>query len=225
MGRFGDNDSTPVLPQSHSNLWRWSPRGLPQHAGPGEFNRACRMMLASKEGRNYMTRGPAVLLCTMLAIGLVPAFSQTVPPPSTLSVAKELRDNFVDVDRRLLDMAKDWPADKYDYKLKPEMRSFGTVLVHVASGNVYAAKKGRGENVKWDELDPAKYPDKASVVALLEKSFAESEAVLAKLPPESFAHTVEPWLDVLEHSGEHYGLLVAYYRANGVVPPESRPKK
>ena len=40
-----------------------------------------------------------------------------------------------------------------------------------------------------------------------------------------FNKTVEPWLDVLEHSGEHYGLLVAYYRANGVVPPESRPKK
>jgi hypothetical protein len=28
---------------------------------------------------------------------------------------------------------------------------------------------------------------------------------------------------VLEHSAEHYGLLVAYYRANGMVPPESRP--
>jgi hypothetical protein len=29
----------------------------------------------------------------------------------------------------------------------------------------------------------------------------------------------------LQHSSEHYGLLVAYYRANGLVPPESRPKK
>ena len=28
-----------------------------------------------------------------------------------------------------------------------------------------------------------------------------------------------------EHSGEHYGQLVVYYRANGLVPPESRPKK
>ena len=172
-----------------------------------------------------MAHRPGVLLCTILAIGLAPAFGQSAPTAGAPAVAKQVRDNFVEVDRRLLDMAKDWPADKYDYKLKPEMRSFGAVLIHVASGNVYAAKKGRGENVKWDELDPAKYPDKASVVALLEKSFAESEAVLAKLPPESFAQTVEPWLDVLEHSGEHYGLLVAYYRANGVVPPESRPKK
>ena len=49
---------------------------------------------------------------------------------------QELRDDFMDVDRRILDMARDWPADKYDYKLKPEMRTFGAVLVHVASGNV-----------------------------------------------------------------------------------------
>ena len=78
---------------------------------------------------------------------------------------------------------------------------------------------------KWDELDPKNYPDKASVVALLEKSFADSEAVLKSWPDAQFSKTVEPWLDVLEHSGEHYGLLVAYYRANGMVPPESRPKK
>ena len=32
-------------------------------------------------------------------------------------------------------------------------------------------------------------------------------------------------LDVLEHSGEHYGLPLACYRANEIVPSESRPKK
>jgi hypothetical protein len=29
----------------------------------------------------------------------------------------------------------------------------------------------------------------------------------------------------IEHSGEHYGQLVGYYRLAGLVPPESRPKK
>jgi len=29
---------------------------------------------------------------------------------------------------------------------------------------------------------------------------------------------------LVEHSGEHYGQLVVYYRANGLVPPESRKK-
>ena len=156
-----------------------------------------------------------------LAIAAVAVGQEGVPR----STAKEIRDDFMDVDRRILDMARDWPADKYDYKLKPEMRTFGAVLVRVASGNVYAAKAGKGEKVKWDELDPKNYPDKPSVVALLEKSFADSEAVLKSWPDAQFTKTVEPWLDVLEHSGEHYGLLVAYYRANGAVPPESRPKK
>lgn len=29
----------------------------------------------------------------------------------------------------------------------------------------------------------------------------------------------------IEHSAEHYGQLVVYYRLAGIVPPESRPKK
>jgi hypothetical protein len=157
----------------------------------------------------------AMTLATAAAAGESPASSP----------AKQVRDDFMDVDRRIMDMAKDWPADKYDYKMRPEMRTFGAVLVHIASGNVYAAKAGRGEKVKWDERDPKNYPNKAAVVALLEKSFADSEAVLKSWPDEQFSKTVEPWLDVLEHGGEHYGLLVAYYRANGMVPPESRPKK
>jgi hypothetical protein len=36
---------------------------------------------------------------------------------------------------------------------------------------------------------------------------------------------LEDWIGYTEHMGEHYGLLVAYYRASGGVPPESRPKK
>src|SRR5215469_9666306 len=164
----------------------------------------------------------AMGLLGLLILGTVAAVGQE---GSSRGPAKEVRDSFMDVDRRILDMAKDWPADKYSYKLKPEMRTFGEVLVHIVSGNVYAAKAGRGEKVKWDELDPKNYPDKASVLALVGKSIADSEAVLKSWPDAQFSKTVEPWLDVLEHSGEHYGLLVAYYRANGMVPPESRPKK
>ena len=31
--------------------------------------------------------------------------------------------------------------------------------------------------------------------------------------------------EIIEHSAEHYGQLVVYYRIAGLVPPESRPKK
>src|SRR5436190_1972829 len=143
----------------------------------------------------------------------------------TRTTAQSIRGHFSSINQRVLEMAKDFPEDKYDYKLKSEMRSFGEVIVHIASGNVYAAKAGKGENVNWDELDPKDYKTKALVVSLMEKSIRDAEATLRSLSDDSFAKTVEPWISVTEHSAEHYGLLIAYYRANGMVPPQSRPKK
>jgi hypothetical protein len=145
--------------------------------------------------------------------------------PRTPSTADAVRGHFRSVHHRLLEMAKDFPEDKYDFRLKPEMRTFGAVLVHVASGTIYAAKAGRGEKVNWDELDPKDYKTKAAVVALMEKAIGDSETTLKSLPDEAFTKTVEPWLGVTEHSAEHYGLLVAYYRANGLVPPETRKRR
>ena len=143
-----------------------------------------------------------LLLSGILLLGLIPVFAQSSTPS----------------------VAKDFPEEKYDFRLKPEMRSFHDLLVHIASGNVYAAKSGRGEKVKWDELNPKDYPSKASVVAMFEKTASEANGVLKSWPGDKFSKTVEPWIDVMEHSAEHYGLLVAYYRANGMVPPASRKK-
>jgi len=35
-------------------------------------------------------------------------------------------------------------------------------------------------------------------------------------------HNSYLWMFAIEHSGEHYGQLVVYYRANNLVPPDSR---
>jgi len=156
-----------------------------------------------------------------VSILIVAACAQT--QPHTQTAAERLSLNFADVNRKILAMAKDFPADKYNFRLKPEMRSFGEVIVHIASGNAYAARAGRGEKVKWDELDAKNYPAKGAVVALMEKTIADSTAAL-KENPEGWQKSLDPFLSVMEHSAEHYGLLVAYYRANGLVPPESRPK-
>jgi len=167
-----------------------------------------------------MKRRHAVIVAFVLV--LVMTLSTAAQNRST---AQSVRGHFASINRRILEMAKDFPDEKYNFQLKPEMRTFGAVVVHVASGNVYAAKAGRGENVNWDELDPKNYKTKSEVVALLEKSIDDANATLKNLPDDSFAKSVEPWLSVTEHSAEHYGLLVAYYRANGLTPPESRPKK
>jgi uncharacterized damage-inducible protein DinB len=144
-------------------------------------------------------------------------------PPRT--AAEVLKGNFEYINQKVLEMAEDFPADKYDYKLKPEMRTFGAVIVHIASGDIYAAKAGKGEKVKWDdqEQDPTKFHAKAACVELLKKSIEDANAAL-KANPEGPTKNMQPFLSVLQHTSEHYGLLVAYYRANGLVPPDSRPK-
>ena len=60
---------------------------------------------------------------------------------------------------------------------------------------------------------------------MFEKSVNDSVAALKKIPDADLSKSISPWIGVMEHNAEHYGLLVAYYRANGMVPPESRPKK
>ena len=37
-----------------------------------------------------------------------------------------------------------------------------------------------------------------------------------------FGKRMALWTFGIEHSGEHYGQLVVYYRANNLVPPDSR---
>lgn len=147
------------------------------------------------------------------------AAAQTKQPPTP---AESIHRTFEYVNGKVLDMAKDFPEDKYDYRPTKEMRSFGEVIVHIASGNMFAAKAGRGEKVQWDELDAKNYRTKADIVALLEKSIHDSNETLNAIPADHFAKTLSPWTSVIEHSAEHYGLLVAYFRLNGLVPPETR---
>jgi len=164
-----------------------------------------------------------LLLALAILMTGVAVFAQAARTPPT--VAQGLTANFDSVNRRLLEMAKDFPAEKYEYKATPEVRSFREVIVHVFSGNTYAAKAGRGQAANWDELDPKNYKTKAEVVSAFEKSIADSSAALKATPAEQLSKSAAPWLSVIEHSAEHYGQLVTYYRLNKLVPPESRPKK
>lgn len=169
--------------------------------------------------KSFVQYTGTILLAATLGASL--ATAQAPRPPQTAS--ERLSRNFADINRKILAMAEDFPSDKYGFRLKPEMRTFGEVMVHVASGIVYAAKAGMGEKANCDELDAKNYRTKADIIALMKKSIADSTAAI-KQNPEGPTKNLEPFLSVMEHSAEHYGLLVAYYRANGLVPPESRPK-
>ena len=163
------------------------------------------------------------LAAACLSVILLTAVAHAQRPPRTTQVA--IDQQFISLNEKVLAMAKEFPADKYDWRPEEGVRSFGEVVIHIASGNIYAAKAGRLEKgINWGELDPKNYKSKEQMVAELEKSINDAEAVLKTVSKEQFARTPDPWIDVIEHEAEHTGQLIAYYRINHVVPPQSRPK-
>ena len=80
------------------------------------------------------------------------------------------------------------------------------------------------------------YKTRADILAFVKKSIADGAAAIQSKDEKGmmtelayFPHQKARVLDIaygiIEHSGEHYGQLVVYYRLAGLVPPESRPKK
>lgn len=164
---------------------------------------------------------------TTLAVGAVTAVAAAqAPQKAPPTPAQAITASFTSLNQRILAMAEDWPEAKYGFRLdekaNPPVRTFGEVLVHIMGGNIHAAKRGRGEASNWDEVDAKTLKGKAAIVAAYKKSMDDAIASLKGIPPERFQTTLAPWLAVIEHHAEHYGQLIAYYRANGVVPPSSR---
>ena len=155
-------------------------------------------------------------------------------PPLTQSQA--LLQSWNDIGRKLIAMAEDFPEDKYDFRPAPAQRTFAEQLLHVAGSNDLFSDIASGKKAIDDE-ERAHYPGKSAVVAYLKKSFNKGAAAITAKGDAGMSETVVDsesgqrlplaalgW-ELIEHSGEHYGQLVVYYRVAGLVPPESRPRK
>jgi len=165
-------------------------------------------------------------LALVALAGTVHAQGGTTPAkPKTPSAA--VLENWNDVGKRLVTMAEDWPEEKYDYRLKPEVRTFQQIILHIAGANYDLLNNVTKSKVGDARNDPpvSEYKTKAETVAFLKKSVADGEAEIHKAGDAGVLAHLDYWIGYTEHMGEHYGLLVAYYRATGGVPPESRPKK
>jgi len=185
------------------------------------------------------------IVSLLLAAGMLAALAaaqdtmkKEAPPKPAASPAQVLLENWNDIGRKLIAMAEDFPEDKYDFKPVPAQRSFAEQLLHAANANyfftnpVMGLKPPAGEDLKRDQ-----YKTKAAVVEFVKKAFADGAVAIKQkgdkgmndLIVDPFANQQTRVSDMawglLEHSGEHYGQLVVYYRVAGLVPPESRPKK
>jgi hypothetical protein len=165
--------------------------------------------------------------------------SQNEGPRPARSRAEEMLDRWSDIGNKLVAMALDFPEEKYDFKVQKDERTFAQNLLHAAaaldfvlirriSGSNLGPDFGEGDNPSRDV-----FRTKADVVKFVQEAVADGAKVIqqqgdvgldktSKFFGNRLAHNSSIWTVAKEHSGEHYGQLVVYYRANNLVPPDSR---
>jgi hypothetical protein len=180
-------------------------------------------------------------LVLALALVVAPVLAQEVvkaePPKPALGASAKVLEQWNEIGRKLIAIAEDLPEDKYDYKPNSASRSFIEQLLH-ASGSMYSftdvaqGKKARYDNdPKRDELKT-----KGEVVTFVKQSVKDGADLIKTRGDKGLNESVNDGSSrlirlgdlayaLIEHSGEHYGQLVVYYRVNNMVPPESRPRK
>jgi len=182
-----------------------------------------------------------VAITLLAAVGMsLPGQAQTqkqTPSPAR-SRSEEMLDRWNDIGNKLVAMAKDFPEDKYDFKVQKDQRTFAQNLLHAAALDFVLVRRVSGSNVgpdfgEGDNPSRDVFKTKPDVVKFVQEAVAEGAQVIqqqgdagldntSKFFGNRLAHNSSIWTFAIEHSGEHYGQLVVYYRANNLVPPESR---
>lgn len=185
--------------------------------------------------------GIALAVVTLLAIAGTILSSrvqaQDQAPRPARSRADETLDRWNDIGNKLVAMAQDFPEDKYDYKLQKDQRTFALNLLHAAALDYVVIRRISGTNIgpdfgEGDNPSRDAFKTKADVVKFVQQAVADGAAVIQQQGDAGLDHTSKwgkqlahnsyLWMFAIEHSGEHYGQLVVYYRANNLVPPDSR---
>src|SRR6202140_972791 len=192
-----------------------------------------------------MTKVMKATILLLLVAGLCerPSFAQQAPQKSDASKALPSSSQIVlsqwnEIGRKLIAMAEDFPEDKYEFKATPAQRSFAEQLLHVSASMYYFTDVAQGQKPRYPD-DPKRddLKTKAQVVAYVKKCVEDGAALIKAKGDKGMSDLVtdaeskqqmrvsDLAYGLAEHSGEHYGQLVVYYRLAGLVPPESRPKK
>jgi hypothetical protein len=164
--------------------------------------------------------------------------SQNQPLAPALTRADEMLQAWNQIGNKLIAMAQDFPEDKYDFKVQKDERTFALNLLHAAALDFVLIRRISGSNLgpnfgEGDNPSRDLFKTKAEVVKFVQEAVADGAKVIqeqgdagldktTKFFGNRLAHNSYIWTVAIEHSGEHYGQLVVYYRANNMVPPDSR---
>lgn len=140
----------------------------------------------------------------------------------------DARQTYALIKDSILRAADRMPAEDYSFRSTPKVRSFGEMIAHVADAQVRMCGVVSGESPKAGAASKITKPE---LVAALKASFDYCDPIYASMTDAAGAARVRwaRWdmskLGLLNwnisHDNEMYGIIGAFLRLKGLVPPSS----
>ena len=156
---------------------------------------------------------------------------QTPPPPQTFTAVADAQRSYAALRTNILKAADKMPAENYQFRPTPEVRTFARVVNHVTEAQLRSC--GTVNETPHAALVqvPLETADKPAIVAALQASFAECDKAFAGLTDANLlqkytagtttrARISFAWATI-SHDNEQYATLALYMRLKGLTPPSS----
>jgi hypothetical protein len=182
--------------------------------------------------KTHAITAAGMLVCSLVALAPVAVRAQqAAAPAAATSLQADLLKDWQGLKDTMVKIADAMPPDKFDFKPKPEVRTYGEQILHVAGANVMILK-AIDPSVAAPEIP--KTASKAEAIKALSDSFdygttllkAQTNATLVEtvngpafLGPSTRARLV---YRTMGHTWDEYGVMTVYLRLNGLVPPASQ---
>ena len=182
---------------------------------------------------------------TTVALVLLSALARFAPSqpanPTVYDARKALDDRLTVIEQQVVPAADAMSEEKFSYAPTggafAGVRTFAEQVTHLAASNWQIGSKVLGVQPPpgtHDETAPSAVRTKAEIMEYLRGSFAILHRAISTVddtnlmvPLPGLTGTWERTrlgliIDSFAHSSDHYGQMVEYLRANGIVPPASR---
>ena len=146
---------------------------------------------------------------------------------TSLPIIGEMKQFYTIRKGDLLTAADRMPAEDYDFKPTPQVRTFAQLLAHIIDAQMGFCSAVKEEPRK---INAASKTTKADLVAALKTSFDECDSAFALMTDSTAAQMVKAGgersklgtlLYATLHDNEEYGYLAMYLRLKGLVPPST----
>ena len=178
----------------------------------------------------------------MLAVCLgvtTTASAQAPAPPPTLDIAGFLKLQHQNIRRNLAAAAEKMPDADYNFRPQgaaPEVMTFGQLIAHLVAANYSICASAKPETAPKHTANDKEIQPKADLVKMLNEALTYCDVIYDAQTSTSINEMLKrtgpnnttlerargnSLINNLTHTNEHYGNLVTYLRAKGIVPPSS----